>query len=187
MVDILLLQTVSIAIASAGVFLAAIYYILQIRHQTRIRKTDLFIRLYSTFSTNEFQEARRTIMSSQFKDYEDYVQKYGSVISETAMNKAVSTVTNLYELVGVLLYRKQIDLGMVYDVVGSRVVKIVYERLEPLMLGVRREFDEPAAYGGFEYLYDELLRKEPQLRKTWAKAHLPTVSDSNLSNESSRC
>jgi hypothetical protein len=37
MVDI---QTVSIAIASAGVFLAAIYYILQIRHQTRIRQTS---------------------------------------------------------------------------------------------------------------------------------------------------
>ncbi len=182
-VDIQILQTVSIAVASASVTLAAIYYMWQIRHQTRIRKTDLFIRLYSTFSTNEFQEARRTIMNSQFKDYEDYVQKYGSVISETAMNKAVSTVTNLYELVGVLLYRKQIDLGMVYDVVGSKVVKIVYGRLEPLMLGVRREFDEPTAYGGFEYLYNELVRKEPQLRKTWAKASFPPVTAPKLPNE----
>jgi len=34
MVDI---QTVSIAIASAGVFAAAVYYILQLKHQTKIR------------------------------------------------------------------------------------------------------------------------------------------------------
>jgi hypothetical protein len=60
-VDILLLQTVSIAIASAGVFVAAVYYILQIRHQTKIRQTDLVIRLYSTYGSKEFQEAWATV------------------------------------------------------------------------------------------------------------------------------
>jgi hypothetical protein len=33
------IPTVFIAVASAGVFLAAIYYIFQIRHQTKIRQT----------------------------------------------------------------------------------------------------------------------------------------------------
>jgi hypothetical protein len=47
-------QTVSIAIASASITLAAIYYIFQIRHQTRIRQTDLVIRLYSAVSSKEF-------------------------------------------------------------------------------------------------------------------------------------
>jgi hypothetical protein len=47
MVDI---QTISVAIASADVLVAAIYYILQIRHQTTIRKTDLLIRLYQTYT-----------------------------------------------------------------------------------------------------------------------------------------
>ena len=46
MVDI---QTISIAIASAGVFLAAIYYTIQIRHQTKMRHTDLVVRLYSAW------------------------------------------------------------------------------------------------------------------------------------------
>ena len=66
-VDILLLQTVSIAIASAGVFLAAIYYIFQIRHQTRLRQTDLIMRLYSTFGSKEFQDAWTRIESTDFK------------------------------------------------------------------------------------------------------------------------
>jgi hypothetical protein len=42
MVDI---QTVSIAIASAGVFVAAICYILHLMHQTSMRQTDLVVRL----------------------------------------------------------------------------------------------------------------------------------------------
>lgn len=53
MVDI---QTVSIAIASAGVFAASIYYILQIRHQNRMRQTDLVMKLYSQFNSFEFQK-----------------------------------------------------------------------------------------------------------------------------------
>ena len=39
------IQTVSIAIASASVTLAAFYYIWQIRHQSKIRQTDLVIKI----------------------------------------------------------------------------------------------------------------------------------------------
>ena len=183
MVDI---QTISIAIASAGVFVAAIYYVLQIRHQTRIRKTDLVIRLYSTFSSDEFQMARRIVLSSQFDDYEDFKQKYGSMLSETPMVQAVGRVTQFYDLVGVLLYRKHVDLGMVYDIIGTKTIKMAYEKLQPFMVGVRREFGEPGAYVGFEYLYDELMRKEPHLRKTWGKYLSQPVSDIKSSNQSSR-
>jgi hypothetical protein len=44
MVDI---QTVSIAIASASVVAGIVYYAFQVRHQTKIRRTDLLTRLYS--------------------------------------------------------------------------------------------------------------------------------------------
>ena len=105
MVDILLLQTVSIAIASGSVVLAAIYYVLQLGHQTKIRKTDLLTRLYtSTYTSSEFMDAFWKVMSVQVKDYEDYVKQYGS-LSETdnPMNRAYFTVVGYYELVGVLL------------------------------------------------------------------------------------
>jgi hypothetical protein len=56
MVDI---QTISIAIASAGVFGAAVYYVLQMRHQAKARQTDLIIRLYSLVGSKEFSELLR--------------------------------------------------------------------------------------------------------------------------------
>lgn len=52
------IQTVSIVIASAGVFVAVIYYILQVRHQTRLRQTDLvidFIQLWVAKNWNKMR------------------------------------------------------------------------------------------------------------------------------------
>ncbi len=56
-VDILLLQTVSLGVASATIVIGIIYYILQLRHQSKVRQTDLLLRIYSTFGTEEFQRA----------------------------------------------------------------------------------------------------------------------------------
>jgi hypothetical protein len=186
MVDI---QTVSVMLASASVIAGVVYYALQIRDQTRIRKTDLTIRLYSRLHSNEFDDAYPRIMSLEFKDYEDFVKRYGRRHSGKSpeIDKAISTVCGFFELVGTLLYRKHIDLGLVYDVFGIAMIKEVYEKTNPLTVGVRRERNEPGVGVGFEYLYNELLRKEPQLRKTLPKAFLPSVSNSNLPNESSRC
>lgn len=44
MVDV---QTFSIAVASAGVVAGIIYYAFQVRHQTKLRQTDLIMRLHS--------------------------------------------------------------------------------------------------------------------------------------------
>jgi len=181
MVDI---QTVSIMLASASVIAGVVYYALQIRHQTRIRKTDLVIRLYSKFGSQEFGDALRTFMNLQFKDYDDFAKKYGEPFSETnvEIKRSVSEVGNFFELVGTLLYRGYIDLNLVYDVFGVSTIKRVYEKSQPLILGTRRETNDPVQGSGFVYLYNELMRKEPQLRKTWAKASLQQVSDTNSSN-----
>jgi len=174
MVDV---QTISIAIASASVIAGVTYYALQIRHQTRIRKTDLIIRLYSRLHSSEFEDAYPRVMSLEFKDYEDFVKRYGRRHSGKSpeIDKAVATVCGFFELAGTLLYRKQIDLGLVYDSFGVSMIKGIWEKIKPLTVGTRREVNDPAYGAGFEYLYNELMRKEPQLRKTLPKASAPNL------------
>jgi hypothetical protein len=70
-------QTVSIAVASASATLAAIYYIFQIRHRSRIRQTDLVIGLYSAASSKELLEAWEKVRDRGFKSMSDYKEKYG--------------------------------------------------------------------------------------------------------------
>jgi hypothetical protein len=107
MVDV---QTFSIAIASAGVFAAATYYILQIRHQTKIRQTDLVMRLYSALYSREFTEALTQYVTADFKNYDDFVEKYGPIPSDNPVQIAFQMVMSYFEGVGELLHKKLIDI-----------------------------------------------------------------------------
>jgi len=149
MVDI---STVSIAIASAGVFAAAVYYILQIRHQTRMRQTDLVIRLYSTYASLEFQEAWHKIYFTEFKDYDDFVEKFGGKRRPVLL---------FYEEVGVLLHRKLIDIGLVDDLLGTSI-RPIWEKIKHVMEEARKRYD-PRLYEYFEYLYNEMQKRKQKL------------------------
>ena len=161
MVDILLLQTVSIAIASAGVFAAAIYYIIQIRHQTKVRQTDLVVRLYSIYGSKEFQEAWATVRDFEFKDYDDFMKKYG-------WSAAMSEVGLFFEGVGVLLHKKLVDISMVDDLFTGPI-KMTWEKMKPIIEGHRRRKEYPQFYEWLEYLYNEMKKREQKLQQVGVK------------------
>jgi len=152
MVDV---QTVSIAVASAGVFLAAIYYIFQIRHQSKMRQTDLVMRLYSTFGSKEFQDAWTRIESIEFKNYDEYVKKYGS-------GDYVQCAT-FFEGIGVLLQNRLIDINLV-DALFGVPLKYMYERMKPIIEGNKQQFHNQRVFEYFEYLYNEMNRREQKFR-----------------------
>jgi len=147
MVDI---QTVSIAIASAGVFLAAIYYILQIRHQTRMRQTDLLVRLFSTLMSKDWLEAWEKVRDRETLDYKDYKEKYGFV--------EVNEIYLFLDQLGRLLQKGLIDLDLLPLETGQ--ISAMWENLEPIIEGSRKKFNEPKVGQGFEYLYNELKKRE---------------------------
>ena len=157
MVDILLVQTVSIAIASAGVLLAAIYYVLQIRHQTRLRQTDLVMRLYSTFGSKEFQDAWTRIESIEFKNYDEYVKKCG--LGDYAQ------CATFFEGIGVLLQKKLIDINLV-DALFSVPLKFMYERMKPIIEGNREQLHNQRVFEHFEYLYNQMKKREQRGAKS---------------------
>src|SRR4030042_1960786 len=113
---------ISAVIAAAGVLIGVAYYILDMRHQNKIRRTDLDLRLYSIAFSSEFQDAYMNIGNLQVKDYEDYV-KYGPWSSESpvwtvSMQEAFSTVVSFYGLLGQLLRRKLIDIELANDLIA---------------------------------------------------------------------
>jgi hypothetical protein len=158
-VDILLLQTVSIAIASVGVFVAAIYYVLLIRHQSRMRQTDLVVRLYSAFSGKELQEAYfETGYGMEFADYDDFMKKYRMPSKPIV---PLWQVCKFFDGVGVLLRRKLVDIGLVDELFHTEAT-VIWEKVKPLVEGRRKELNQPTAYQCFEYLYNELKKREQE-------------------------
>jgi len=129
MVDI---QTVSIAIASSGVFAAAIYYILQIRNQTKTRQTDLLVRLFSMTMTKDFAEAWEKVLGErEILEYRDYWKKYGFV--------EVDEVFWFFEQLGRLLQKGLIDIDLLPIPYGQ--VKVAWEKMMPMAEGARKYFN----------------------------------------------
>ena len=153
MVDILLLQTVSILVTSAGLLIAALYYVMQIRQQTRTRKTDLLVRLYSTMTTKDWLEAWEKFMQmppTEKLDFDAYRQKHGLV--------EFNEVYLFFDQVGNLLRNGLIDINQVPFEAGQ--VKVTWEKIKPWLEVARKRLNEPKMGQGSEYLYNEMKKRE---------------------------
>jgi hypothetical protein len=148
------IQTISIAIASTGVFAAAIYYILQLRHQARVRQTDIVMRLYSQFNSLEFTKVCEEVLNREAKDYDDYRKKYGMA--------EVTAVGMFFEGIGILLKRGLVDVELVDDMFTTDI-KWTWEKLKDLTLVSRKVRNQPEIFEWFEYLYNEMKKREQQL------------------------
>ncbi len=98
MVDI---QTLSVAIASAGVLIGVAFYVWQIRHSNILRQTELTLSLLQQFTNKEFTDSWGQVMLREEKNYEQYVKKYG--LTE------LFQISVFFEGVGILLHRKLMD------------------------------------------------------------------------------
>lgn len=172
MVDI---STLSIAIASSGVLVAAIYYILQLRNQNRIRQTDLLVRLapWLNIRSSELQQAMIKVLNLEFKDYDEFVKKYGPPFVEKPEQMAIMTVGNYFEAIGTLLKRKLLDIDLACDYWGETFT-VLWEKIKPFVDGVRQEFNQPEFGDYGEYLFDEMQKRQQQLAKK-----LVTISPKN--------
>jgi hypothetical protein len=158
------IQTVSIAVASAGVFAAAIYYIIQIRHQTKVRQTDLVMRLYSTLGSKEFVENDAKIINLGIKDLEDFMRKYESFpkFMESPEYASYMMDSMFFEGVGILLHRNLVSIDLVDDLFSGPII-IIWEKTKPLTEALRKYFNHPQMAEWFEYLYNEMKKREQQL------------------------
>jgi hypothetical protein len=158
MVDI---QTVSIAIASAGVFAAAIYYIFQIRHQDKMRHLDLFMRIYSSWGSEDMLNAHRRFMLLKVENYDSFVKEHGQVTEISQIYNDIDRIGWFFNLMGFLVKDKIVHIKLVDELLGYWVIKN-WETLKPLIYGWRKQYNISESYQWFEYLYNEMKKREQQ-------------------------
>jgi len=160
MVDILLLQTISIVIASAGVFIAAVYYILQIRHQAKTRSIDLAIRMDSIFESKEFLESWVTVREREKEEYDSLrVDNPRKWIPEMH-------IAGFFVALGVLVQKKLVDLDLACSLFP---IITAWDKLGFYVEKVRTESGSTVHYEEFEYLYNEAKKRRQKLHKKGAK------------------
>jgi len=110
MVDI---QTVSIAIASASVFLAAIYYIFQLRYNMKAREMEICRLNTLDYASEQGMRRYATVMIMEWKDYEDFMEKYG--YSNPEMFGKWTSQFLTWETLGTLVKNKVVRAERLYD------------------------------------------------------------------------
>jgi len=153
------IQTVSIAIASAGVFVAAIYYIFQIRHQDKMRHLDLFMRFYSTWGSEDMLNAHRRFMVLKVENYDSFVKKHGPVTEPSQINTDIDRIGWFFNLMGFLVKEKIVHIKLVDELLGYWVIKN-WETIKPLVYGWRKQYNIPESYHWFEYIYNEMKKRK---------------------------
>lgn len=144
-------------VAAVGVIVGVVFAVLELRNITRTRQTDLVVRLYSTFGTEDFQEAYEKITTMEVKDFNDALIK--------GYLPKLRTVYAFFEGIGVLLHKKLADIGLVDDLFRESI-KLIYEKAKPIIYDARKELNLPSYGRWFEYLYNEIQKREQRLQQT---------------------
>ena len=152
MVDI---YEISAVVAAAGVLVGVVYYILDMRNQARIRQTDLVMRLYSQFTSLEFQNMWQQVLNREDKGYDDYKKNYG--LAE------LTAVGMFFEGIGILLKRKLIDIELIDDMF-TMPVNDTWLKMKDNVIEIRKIRNRPTILEWFEYLYNEMKKREQKMQ-----------------------
>jgi hypothetical protein len=159
---ILDIPAISVVIASASVVGSAIYYLLETRHERRIRQTESIVKLSPWFNLDakEIQEAISKVCSVEYTDYKDYLAKYAGKPEQISLK----LLGNFFEGIGLLVYMKLVELDIVFNFWGD-VAESVWDGNEELINDMRKDSGTPLTFEYWEYLVREFKKRKIALSK----------------------
>jgi len=158
------IPSVSAIVAAIGVLIGVVLAVLQLRDLVRTRQTDIVMRLYSIYGSPEFQEASMKASLLEFTSYDDLVKNYPKIEDRIPVLRNFHSTAAFFEGVGVLLHRKLIDIDLVDDLLSTPII-YTWDRFGPSVKSMREHLKRPQIWEWFEYLYNEMKKREQQLAK----------------------
>ncbi len=148
-----------------GVGLAAIYYIMMLYNNEKLKRRDLvFQRLQP--STREFTRALfTTYRMTDWKTVEEYRRKYSYYI-DPELNADFYYVLNHFNALGILFKDGIADADQIFQLYNSYTLIGFYEKFEPIIMVSRMtpsgELHNPDMYMPYELLYEEAKKRFPK-------------------------
>ena len=120
--------------------------------------------LYLTWGSEDMKKALgRWVGQGHVKDYEDFVNKHGSQFPATGQRSQiwedVDRIGWYFNGIGFLVHEKFVDIGLVDRLFGYGVID-EWERMKVLVYGWRKQYNAPKSFGWFEYLANEMQKRE---------------------------
>ena len=169
MIDVLAIQMISVVVAAISVVIGVINSILMSRRAAKTAQTTLetrqaqfFMQIFDHFNEPEFYNKLADFLTWNWKDYDDFIKKYGPETNPKAWYSSGS-IASFFEGIGVLVYQNLIDVDLVGELMSRHVIRF-WEKMKPISKEMRRRFNLPKIDEKTEYLYNEMLKREQRLQ-----------------------
>ena len=150
--------SISAIVAVIGMLVGVALAVLELRNLVKQRQTDVVWRMFQTWNRGEFVETLPKAWNMALSDFEEFTRKYGDLSSENnPAAKPITMIATFFEEVGFLVSKKLVSLDHVYQLLP---VTQWWEKLKPIVEGIRKQWNMPEAYCWFEYLYNEFKKRE---------------------------
>ena len=107
-------------ISTVSAVLLAIFAVIQLRHMEKHRNVDVSMRLFEWAETERLRKAFRWIdQNFQFTSFQDY---QALEAKNPDANEHPFEVTAFYEQVGFLIEKKFVDIDVIVDRLGHRII-----------------------------------------------------------------
>jgi hypothetical protein len=156
------ITSISAIIAAVGVIAGLVLTIQELRHLHTQRQTDLVMRLWQQSCSEENVRAWSRLESAEYRDFNDFVKKYGHSFSENPVPIAFSITARFFEGIGIAVHSKIVDIDLLRNFWD---VNMGWKKVKPIAEGLRKEFSVPEIFERFEYLCNDTKKREQQLAK----------------------
>ena len=151
---------ISAVVAAAGVVVGIVYYAVEMRHQTKVRETDLVMRWSRIWVGNDFLEAWARVMERDPREHDkSSPNKFSEWIPEIKIG-------SFFNDIGFLVHKGLADIELVDNIFP---VKAAWEKLQPGVMKIRTYRSDPTYYEWLEYLYKEVTKREQKLQQSTSK------------------
>ena len=141
-----------------GVFIAAVFYVLNLRETTKNRRISYANTVIQQFLTEEGQRRDIDCYAMQWTDFDDFKKKYDNRVNPENYSKRMSLWFQ-YDSMGYLYRSGLIDLETVANV-GSGLLVWDWLKFKPIIEEYRKTGDmQPRSFSNFEYLAEAVIKR----------------------------
>jgi hypothetical protein len=151
-------QMVLSTLQTAGILVGIFYYIMTLRNQTTLRKSQFLYTIYDKLTNaEEIKRVYTDLIQWQWDDFEDFERKYGLDVNSDAFHQRHACF-NWANFIGNLLKKDLIDHDLVYKFIPFAFPQL-WNKFKPIIEEHRVRYNfGPDYHAGFEYLAKEMER-----------------------------
>lgn len=148
------LSTIRDVVTIFGVIAGFTYYFLTVQNTIKARKIQLLREINEYFTGERSNLPFYQMMNMQWDDYEDFNNKYGINADIEFYDERIRLWRNM-NYTGLLLKNGLIDVSSYVQYIGDNT-PLVWNKFKPIVLEMRKIYDNPEIYIGWETLAVEV-------------------------------